>query len=60
MPPKESKAVPKEFVDKVASVLKTIKSPETDEAVKNEALRSIIDHITYEKEANNLAIYFYL
>lgn len=60
VPPKESKAVPKEFVDKVASVLKTIKSPETDEAVKNEALRSIIDHITYEKEANNLAIYFYL
>ena len=60
MPPKESKAVPKKFVDKVASVLKTIKSPETDETVKNEALRSVIDHITYEKEANNLAIYFYL
>ena len=60
VPPKESKAVPKKFVDKVANVLKTIKSPETDEAVKNEALRSVIDHITYEKEANNLAIYFYL
>lgn len=48
-----------EFVKKVISVVDLIKSPDISENAKNEALRSIIDHITYEKTNQNLAIYFY-
>lgn len=59
-PKKKNDTIPNEFLKKCQNVLKIIKSPEADEAAKNEALRTIIDHITYEKEDNNLAIYFYL
>ena len=59
-PKKKNDTIPNEFLEKCQNVLKIIKSPEADEAAKNEALRTIIDHITYEKEDNNLAIYFYL
>lgn len=52
--------ISKDFVDKVTDVLEIIKSPDVSEAVKNEALRSIIDHITYEKENQNLAIFYYI
>ena len=57
---RKNDTIPNEFLEKCQNVLKIIKSPEADEAAKNEALRTIIDHITYEKEDNNLAIYFYL
>lgn len=52
--------ISKDFINKVTDVLKIIKSPDVSEALKNEALRSIIDHITYEKENQNLAIFYYI
>lgn len=48
------------FIKKVTNVLEIIKSPDITEALKNEALRSIIDHITYEKGKQNLAIFYYI
>lgn len=52
--------ISKDFINKVTDVLEIIKSPDVSEALKNEALRSIIDHITYEKENQNLAIFYYI
>lgn len=49
-----------DFINKVTNVLEIIKSPDITEAVKNEALRSVIDHIVYEKENQNLAIFYYI
>lgn len=49
-----------DFINKVTNVLEIIKSPDITEAVKNEALRSIIDHIVYEKGNQNLAIFYYI
>lgn len=50
---------PVAFGKKVADVLALIKDPSASEASKNEALRSIISYIVYEKPAHRLAIYFY-
>lgn len=52
--------VSKDFCQKVINVLELIKSPDVAEKDKNEALRSIVDHIIYKKETNNLEIYFYI
>lgn len=52
--------ISKDFINKVTDVLEIIKSPDVSEALKNEALRSIIDHITYEKGNQNLAIFYYI
>ncbi len=52
--------ISKDFINKVTDVLEIIKSPDVSEALKNEALRSVIDHITYEKENQNLAIFYYI
>lgn len=49
-----------DLAKKTANVLDIIKSPDLSEAVKNEALRSIIDHIVYEKDKQNLAIFYYI
>ncbi len=51
--------VPDEFVAKVKDVVEFIKNPAVTEQAKNEALRTIIDHIDFEKSKNNLHIYFY-
>lgn len=44
---------------KVSGVLEFIKREDVAEEAKNEALRSIVEKIVYEKAKNNLAIYFY-
>lgn len=49
----------KEFAKKVSSVLQQVKSPDVSETAKNEALRTIISKIVYNKSAKNLDIYFY-
>lgn len=48
------------FAKKVADVLDVIKRPDVDEASKNEALRTIISKIVYDKPAQSLDIYFYI
>ena len=45
------------YAKKVAEIVDFIKSDATETA-KNEALRTIIENIVYEKAKNNLAIYF--
>ena len=49
---------PASYAKKVASVISYLKT-DADENAKNEALRSVVDHITYEKASHHLAIYFY-
>ena len=58
-PKKENDTVPLEFVNKVKNVVETIKRNDVTEQMKNEALRTIIDHIDYEKPSNTLTVYFY-
>ncbi len=58
-PKKKNDTIPNDFLERVSNVLKIIKSPDVTESSKNEALRTVVDHIVYEKEKNNLAIYFY-
>ena len=61
MPAPEAKAFDKiEFAKKVSSVLRQIKSPDVSETAKNEALRTIISKIVYNKSAQNIDIYFYI
>lgn len=61
MPAPEAKTFDKiEFAKKVSSVLRQIKSPDVSETAKNEALRTIISKIVYNKSAQNLDIYFYI
>lgn len=43
---------------KVLSVLELIQSEDVSEAAKNQALRSILSHIVFEKAAHRLALYF--
>lgn len=44
--------------EKVVGVLNLLKSPDVEEAAKNEALRSIIDKIVYDKRQNRFDFYF--
>ena len=61
MPAPEAKTFDKiEFAKKVSSVLRQIKSPDVSETAKNEALRTIISKIVYNKSAQNIDIYFYI
>lgn len=61
MPAPEAKTFDKiEFAKKVSSVLRQVKSPDVSETAKNEALRTIISKIVYNKSAQNLDIYFYI
>lgn len=48
------------FAKKVEKVLDVIKRPDVDESTKNEALRTIISKIVYNKPAQSLDIYFYI
>ena len=43
---------------KAADILRFLETS-ADEGAKNEVLRSVVDHITYEKASRHLAIYFY-
>ena len=49
---------PDEYAKKVLEVLNIIKSTDATETAKNEALRTIVDKVVYEKAKGNLAIYF--
>lgn len=48
------------FSDKVKDVLSTITNPDTSEAAKNQALRSILTKIVFQKPQNNFALFFYV
>lgn len=47
------------YTKKVAGILEFIKSDAASPTAKNEALRTIIETIIYDKANNNLAIYFH-
>lgn len=46
------------YHDKVMEVLAVIKSPDVDEQTKNEALKSIVDKIVFNKPDNSLDFFF--
>lgn len=50
---------PTSYREKVRDVLRIVKDPQISEAAKNEALRSILSYIVYEKPENRLALYFF-
>ena len=47
------------YAKKVAEIVEFIKRPDASEQAKNEALRTIIEKIVYEKAKGNLALYFH-
>lgn len=47
------------FAEKVMGVLEYLENPEVSLEAKNEALRTIVDKIVYDKPNENVAIYFY-
>ena len=47
------------FAKKVAEIVNFIKRTDVTEKAKNEALRTIIEKVVYEKAKNNLAIFFH-
>lgn len=51
---------PKKYAKKVMSVVKLIESPDVTPQAKNEALRTIISKIVFNKANQSLDIYFYL
>lgn len=51
---------PAAFAKKVQSVADFIKRTDVSPEEKNKALRSILSKIVYEKEVQNLALYFYI
>ena len=50
---------PVAFRKKVLDVLAVLQSPDATEALKGEALRSIVSYIVYNKPAQRLEVYFY-
>ncbi|MBE6608168.1 MAG: recombinase family protein [Ruminococcaceae bacterium] len=50
---------PKKFEKKAIGIVKFIEKKSITPAEKNEALRTIIEKVVYEKANNNLAIYFH-
>ncbi len=60
LPKQNSSFSKKDFSKKVSSVLKTVKDPNETPKAKNEALRTIIDHITFNRPNNSLDIHFYI
>jgi DNA invertase Pin-like site-specific DNA recombinase len=57
--PKQSFS-PKKYASKVMDVIKFIEAPDVSPQAKNEALRSIISKIVFNKANQSLDIYFYL
>ena len=51
---------PKKYANKVMNVVKLIEAPDVTPKAKNEALRSIISKIVFNKANQSLDIYFYL
>lgn len=51
---------PKKYATKVMNVIKLIESPDVTPQAKNEALRTIISKIVFNKAKSTLDIYFYL
>ena len=47
------------YAARVSDIIAILKSETASPQEKNEALRTVIDHIVYEKPQNNLAIYFH-
>ena len=47
------------YAKKVSDIVDFIKSTDATDKAKNEALRTIIEKVVYEKAKNNLAIYFH-
>lgn len=47
------------YANRVMNIVKLINDPTISEKAKNEALRTIISHIIYDKANSKLAIYFY-
>lgn len=47
------------FANKVAGIVDFIERDDVTESAKNEALRTIVEKVVYQKEDGNLAIYFY-
>lgn len=56
----EKQQISYDFIQKVKQVYDIIISDSESEQAKNEALRTIIDHITYEKTASRLKVFFYI
>lgn len=50
----------KQYADKVCNVIEIIKSDSVSQKIKNEALRSIIAHIIYQKPSGKLELFFYI
>ncbi len=50
---------PSDFSEKVINIVDLIKNNDVSEKAKNEALRSIIDHIVFDKSNAKLNIFFY-
>ena len=48
------------YAQKVENIIEMIKDPTISEKAKNEALRTIISYIVYDKANSELAIYFYV
>ena len=48
------------FADRVAKVIEYIEREDVTEQAKNEALRTIIEKVVYEKPQSNLAIFFHM
>ena len=48
------------FADKVSKVIEYIEREDVTESAKNEALRTIIEKVVYEKPQSNLAIFFHM
>lgn len=55
----EEKIDPEAFRKKLLGILELVKSPDVDEKSKNEALRSMIDKIVYQKPSGTFEVYFY-
>jgi DNA invertase Pin-like site-specific DNA recombinase len=51
---------PKKYATKVMNVIKLIESPDVTPQAKNEALRTVISKIVFNKAKSTLDIYFYL
>lgn len=58
--PPPTRTDPAQFAKKVAEVIEFLRSPDVSVQAKNEAIRTIVSKIVYEKEKQNLAIFFCL
>ncbi len=47
------------YTQKIADILKLIKDSSTEEAVKNQALRSVVSNIVFNKKENSLDIHYH-